>query len=261
MISLPDIANEYEIIELIARGTEGEVYYAQSKIYHKCVVKASHRHADNYHFDISVLTKFSCPYLVTIYEVISFPTTTYLVMEFCPSRDLCEYMMNNRSMKEECVREIFLQILEGVSYLHDHGLVHNDIKLDNILIRDNYTVVLTDFGYMSQMGERYKEGFYGSVMYAAPEIITNDRIPRGENDIWSIGVVLYSLLSGQFPFHNDEEDHIIARRITNEKIRYPRSVPLLAADLMKLIFLPLNQRITVNRIYRHPWIRDGESKY
>src|SRR5688572_29876514 len=120
-----DLGSEYTCTRLLAQGTEGEIYYTQHPEFEDCVVKAARKTLKEYRFDVRELVEMECPALVTVWAVLSFPSYTYLVMEYCRGGDVCEYVMDRGAMTERESKGLFLQLIEGVSYLHDRGLVHN----------------------------------------------------------------------------------------------------------------------------------------
>lgn len=111
-------------------------------------------------------------------------------------------MTKETRLSETKLRFVLIEILQGLKYLHDLGIVHRDIKLENIMITDDGRPKLIDFGLSAvvNVDEKVIEGM-GSIAYCSPEIIHHQPYSF-PTDIWSLGVVMYTLMTGRFPFLN-----------------------------------------------------------
>ncbi len=118
--------------------------------------------------------------------------------------------MPNRVIREATARRIFKQVAEGVAYLHSHNIVHRDLKLDNILIEESTRMVkLIDFGFSVVVGNGVKlKVFCGTPSYMAPEIVRKHEYDGKPVDIWALGVLLFVLLTGTFPFRGISEQDL-----------------------------------------------------
>ena len=120
------------------------------------------------------------------------------------------------------MKEIFIQIVEGVSYLHSLGIVHRDIKLENILMSDNSDYskpVLIDFGLSTLLPLNKKSDEpYGTIGYCSPEIIKNE-FHNNKVDSWSLGCTLFAMFSQNLPF-DDEDSECIAMRTVNGSLSF-----------------------------------------
>ncbi|KAI8919857.1 kinase-like domain-containing protein [Powellomyces hirtus] len=135
----------------------------------------------------------------------SFPT----IIARKPSMDLFEHIEAHSHLPEEHARRIFTQIASAVSYLHSHGIVHRDLKDENIVIDAGLTVKLIDFGSAAFEAAHNKKAsfdrFQGTLHYASPEILEGKRYRGKPSDIWALGVLLYTMLFGECPFRNSDE--------------------------------------------------------
>lgn len=125
----------------------------------------------------------------------------YIVLELCKKRSMMELHKRRRVITDYECRFFIYQILEGVKYLHDHHIIHRDLKLGNLFLNENLNVKIGDFGLATKIefeGER-KKTLCGTPNYIAPEILTK-KGHSYEVDIWSIGCVMFTLLVGQPPF-------------------------------------------------------------
>lgn len=151
----------------------------------------------------------------------------FIVMEYLSGGNLREYLIQKQNtLTEKKSLEIIYQIGKGLQYLHHLGIVHRDLKPENIMLSnksDNFTVKIMDFGLSKVISrnETMSEG-YGTLSYAAPEILT--RQPYNfKVDIWSLGVILFAILSGTLPFENDKEENVIKMTIF-DKVNFNRDI-------------------------------------
>lgn len=143
----------------------------------------------------------------------------YIVMEYMEGNDMFEFLQaRDFKIEENLVKELIAQLILAVQYLHSFGIVHRDLKLENIMMsskKDNATPKLVDFGLSKMIGpnEKANEPF-GTVGYVAPEVLK--RQPYSFScDVWSIGCIMYALLSGSLPFDSDNERE--TKRMTIEE--------------------------------------------
>ena len=161
--------------------------------------------------EATIMTQLSHPNIITLYEVCAYQNFYCLVMEFWPGGSLCNFICQHESgLGEDLTRRLFKQILNGVEYIHSRNVVHRDIKLDNILInKGGDHVVIGDFGLSNFCYPgKLLETHCGTTEYAAPEIFCKNEKFNEEVDVWSCGVVLYVMLTGELPFaaKDDEKD-------------------------------------------------------
>ncbi|TPX65938.1 hypothetical protein SpCBS45565_g04816 [Spizellomyces sp. 'palustris'] len=185
------------------------------------------------------------------------PTTTAAALKTRrPSRrasqDLFECIEQNPFMEERDVRHIFSQIATAVAYLHQNNIVHRDIKDENIVIDLYKNVKLIDFGnaaFIPRSERDYFDRFYGTMHCAAPEILRGEKYRGPEQDVWALGVLLYTLSFSQTPFK--DAAGIMAGRYTSP--RFSRSSPLLG--LLSCLLEPnVAKRATMDDVLRHEWI-------
>lgn len=205
--------------------------------------------------EIRILKYLDHPNIVQLFEVIDQPQRRYIIMEFAPGGDLCKYVRDCKRLSEHESHRIFCQILSGLMHCHAKGIVHRDIKLDNILLDSNKNVKIVDFGFSVPFErDQLLKKACGSPSYAAPEIVSRRQYSPTPVDVWSFGVVLYAMMCGYFPFQGANSQEL-CRKIVKGKFDLPSWVPESCKELIRLMLTvdPV-QRITMDKVALHPWV-------
>ncbi len=124
-------------------------------------------------------------------------------MEFVGKASLQNYLKTKmtRRLEENVAKKIFAQICQGISYCHAKNIIHRDIKLDNILLDNEHNVKIIDFGFSINVAQdKCLSIFCGTPCYMSPEIVSKQQYKGPPSDVWALGIVLYTLLCGKFPF-------------------------------------------------------------
>jgi serine/threonine protein kinase len=205
--------------------------------------------------EIRILKYLDHPNIVQLFEVIDQPQRRYIIMEFASGGDLCKYVRDCKRLSENESHRIFCQILSGLMHCHAKGIVHRDIKLDNILLDSNKNVKIVDFGFSVPFEQdQLLKKACGSPSYAAPEIVSRKQYAPTPVDVWSFGVVLYAMLCGYFPFQGANSQEL-CRKIVKGKFDLPSWVPEPCKDLIRcMLTVDPVQRITVDKVALHPWV-------
>ncbi|GAB1604854.1 testis-specific serine/threonine-protein kinase 2-like [Argonauta hians] len=140
-------------------------------------------------------------HVIKFYEAFQVDQTLFMVIEFAPHGDMLKYVQANGNLPE-LKRKIFMnELCRGVKYLHDKGISHRDLKLENLLLDEKDSIKITDFGFSKKVsGNSLSQTYCGSKSYAAPEILTGCPYNPFKSDIWAVGIILYILSTGKFPF-------------------------------------------------------------
>ena len=190
----------------------------------------------------------------------TFETDKYMliIMEYISGGNLQNFVKKRRKLCEKTAKILYRQIIQGIKYIHSKGIVHRDIKLENILLDLNNIVKICDFGVgkLTQKGQKLMDQC-GTPVYMAPEIIKGDGYEGFPVDVWSSGVALYIMLSGNIPFNRDKT-HDLQSAIMNLPYKKIDDISDNANDLLQNILEKNpNKRLTPDEILEHPWMNEG----
>lgn len=191
--------------------------------------------------------------------VLTCPFARYLILEYVDGGEVFEYLRYHVRLQEHEAIYYFRQILSAVEYCQNYGICHRDLKLENILMDINGNIKIGDFGFaaLQPKGSLLRTSC-GSPHYAAPEVIAGTSHYDGrKSDMWSCGVILYTLLAGRLPFDIDDVSSLCAL-VVKSKFEMPADISRDAKDLIgRMIVKNPKQRIKIDQIWSHPLI----SKY
>uniref|UniRef100_A0A665UJX5 non-specific serine/threonine protein kinase n=1 Tax=Echeneis naucrates TaxID=173247 RepID=A0A665UJX5_ECHNA len=201
---------------------------------------------------------FVSPLPVKLFEVIETEKTLYLVMEYASGGEVFDYLVAHGRMKEKEARAKFRQIVSAVQYCHQKCIVHRDLKAENLLLDADMNIKIADFGFSNEftLGNKL-DTFCGSPPYAAPELFQGKKYDGPEVDVWSLGVILYTLVSGSLPFDGQNLKEL-RERVLRGKYRIPFYMSTDCENLLKK-FLILNpsKRGSLEQIMRDRWMNVG----
>lgn len=167
----------------------------------------------------------------------------------------------NRQLKDSEAKHLFGQIAAAIKYCHSKNITHRDIKLENVLLDETKNIVkLIDFGFSTWIPNDKKiKIFWGTPSYMAPEIVSKQEFWGPPADIWALGVLLYTLLWGKFPFKGKSDAELYSK-INNWQLEIPEHVSYAARWLIeKCLTVNPNSRITASEICKDPWLTDKDT--
>ncbi|BGP51566.1 hypothetical protein JCM10450v2_007513 [Rhodotorula kratochvilovae] len=216
--------------------------------------------------EIEVLKMVRHPNIVRLYDVIETEKYIGIVLEYASGGELFDHILAHRYLKERDASRLFAQLISGVAYLHAKGVVHRDLKLENLLLDRNRNVIITDFGFANRFNNAHVDLMAtscGSPCYAAPELVVSDGKYVGTAvDVWSCGVILYAMLAGYLPYDDDpnnpEGDNInlLYKYILNTPLSFPDWITDEPRELLLQMLVPDPlQRCTIADVTRHSWLR------
>ena len=199
------------------------------------------------------------PSITKILEMFESEKYVLIIMEYVSGGNLQSFVKKRRKLNEQIAKILFKQIMEGIKYIHSRNIVHRDIKLENILIDLNNNIKICDFGVSKKIHcDSILEDQCGTPVYMAPEIIANEGYRGFPVDIWSAGVSLYLMLSGNIPF-NKTSKHTLQEEIVTSAYPPIKGISDEAENLLSgLLDKNPNTRLTVDEVLAHPWLREDE---
>lgn len=154
--------------------------------------------------EIAIMKLVQHPNVMSLFDVFESQDELYLVLELVDGGELFDYLVKQGRLKEMEALKFFQQIIAGLDYCHKHLICHRDLKPENLLLDSNKTIKIADFGMASlQVTGKMLETSCGSPHYASPEIIRGVKYDGAKADIWSTGIILYALLTGNLPFDDE----------------------------------------------------------
>ncbi|KAI2618529.1 Pkinase-domain-containing protein [Hypoxylon sp. NC1633] len=217
--------------------------------------------------EIAVLMGVSHPNVLCLKDTFNEKNGVYLILELAPEGELFNFIVMKQKLTEVESRKLFIQLFQGIKYLHDRNIVHRDVKPENILLVDKELhVKLADFGLAKIIGEEsFTTTLCGTPSYVAPEILAEGRHRKYTKavDIWSLGVVLYICLCGFPPFSDElysrDFPYNLSQQIKSGRFDYPSpywdSVGDPALDLIDhMLVVEPERRYTVDQCLAHPWL-------
>lgn len=247
------------ISDPIGRGTSGTIFHATrlTDDFHCCVKvipkSRSPPSGDSFESKFHVMKSVTHPNIVRYIDLVEDADNRYLFMEYCSGRALLHLINANHGLDEPLARSIFSQLAETVRFLHERNICHRDIKLEHIIVGDDGRIKLIDFGLCAVRTAGPLSTFCGSLHYSAPEALMRQPYDGCKADAWSVGVVLYAMLTGKLPF-DGRSTQVTTRLIVFGK--YPcDAVPPAPRHLIRgLLELDPARRLSPADALKHPWV-------
>uniref|UniRef100_A0A672PFR9 non-specific serine/threonine protein kinase n=1 Tax=Sinocyclocheilus grahami TaxID=75366 RepID=A0A672PFR9_SINGR len=256
---LPHIGN-YRLLKTIGKGNFAKVKLARHILTGK-EVREKDCERERLHTlfrEVRIMKTLHHPNIVQLFEVIETEKTLYLVMEYASGGEVFDYLVSHGRMKEIEARAKFRQIVSAVHYCHQKNIVHRDLKAENLLLDADANIKIADFGFSNEftLGNKL-DTFCGSPPYAAPELFQGKKYDGPEVDIWSLGVILYTLVSGSLPFDGQNLKEL-RERVLRGKYRVPFYMSTDCEGILRR-FLVLNpsKRCTLEQVMKDKWMNAG----
>ncbi|EAX98372.1 CAMK family protein kinase [Trichomonas vaginalis G3] len=257
----------YQIKYNIGKGGFAQVYYAihkltGTKVAIKIIPKSKFSDDTDSKIriqrEIEILRKIRHPFVAELFDVVETDDNICIIMEYAQNGTLLNYLNEFGPFTEENAKLIFAQLIIVMKYLFSNfQIVHRDIKAENILLDSNNNIRVIDFGLSSyQLGGQLFKTQSGSPCYASPELLLCKEYTIAA-DIWSAGVLLYALVSGNLPFQDQNMTKLV-QKIAFKELDYPDNFSDQLIDLLKKILQrDQSKRITLDEIMAHPWVKDS----
>eukprot|EP00051_Salpingoeca_urceolata_P002091 m.329 g.329 ORF g.329 m.329 type:complete len:619 (+) comp118_c0_seq1:411-2267(+) len=217
-----------------------------------------HRALEKLNTEIKIHKSLNHPHVVGFHRFFEDESNVYILLELCSNKSLMELHRRRRALTEPEVRFYLSQIMSATEYMHEHKVIHRDLKLGNLFLNENLEIKVGDFGLATQLehdGER-KKTLCGTPNYIAPEILENKNGHSYEVDVWSIGCILYTMLIGRPPFETSDIKETYWKIKCND-YRIP-STSRISEEARDLIAATLSgdpsRRPSLEQIKQHPFL-------
>ena len=263
------LGDNYDCTKKLGKGGFAKVFQIRNKTTNKFYAckKLSKLNINNlakFQKEIEILVKMDHPNIVKLYEVFESENSLYLILEECNGGELFDRIFKRikkndmYTEKEACL--LMKQIIGAIEYCHNQGIVHRDLKPENLLYlkegtEENNPIKIADFGLSQNINlKKILTSKVGTSYYVPPEILEGNY--NEKCDIWSAGVILYILLSGEPPFNGASDGEIFAR-IKSYKYDFPEknwgNISIEAKDLISKMLICEDKRLSASQILEHPW--------
>ncbi|CAF1058594.1 unnamed protein product [Rotaria sp. Silwood1] len=270
-----NIETRYEILNKLGEGSfgtvsrvknkENDLFYALKTITKKPGNKSKASILDN---EVKLLTEVNHANLIQLHEVLESSQKLYLVVELCEGGELGGCVKKIGPLPEETVKQIMSKLISALHYLHKMNIVHRDLKLENILLKnspinktDEFDIRVTDFGLSSKQSITSTDSLFydycGTPLYMAPEILENKNY-SALCDVWAMGVIMYYLICGRHPYVSNDERRLL-EIIRSQKLRFDsekfRNISSEGLDFLQgmLVYDTVHRR-TMGELIVHPWL-------
>jgi len=256
------------------RGTVGEGAFSVVKLAHHeemhqyfaCKIVPRNRVItqdleERFEIEIRVNQQLHHPGIVQIIDLLKDEMNYYIFMEFCPNGELFRYIIDRQRLSEPEAQVLFLQILDALEYLHNVGVAHRDLKPENLLLDPTGHLKISDFGLSRFVGP---SGLVttpcGSPCYASPECLSGDPYDGKISDIWSLGVILYAMVTGQLPWTKRNQTQLF-NQIKRGEYSVPKFLTNECRDLIKgLLCVDVETRLSLYQARNHLWMKDVHNR-
>ena len=267
IINIPSVKQQpllqYTIGEKLGHGGFSDVYKAfNNKNQNQYAIKVIPRAKLKSEGDIRRLQQgidslsfFKHDNIIHLYDLLFDSNNLYLVLDLCSEGDLNDCILERDKLPECIAAVIFKQICSALLYIHSYSVAHRDIKLENILVDKFPHIKIADFGlcgFCDNNNNNLFTTFCGSLSFCAPECLSHKSYDGFLSDTWSVGVVLYHLVTGNSPWGTNQSR--IVQQISKAEYIFPEYVSLECRDLIsRLLQINPNNRISLQEAYQHKW--------
>ncbi|CCD69087.1 Maternal embryonic leucine zipper kinase [Caenorhabditis elegans] len=209
--------------------------------------------------EMDALRNLSHQNICRLYHYIETEDKFFIVMEYCSGGEMFDYIVRKERLEESEARHFFRQLVSAIAFVHSQGYAHRDLKPENLLLTEDLHLKLIDFGLCAKtekgrIDKHNLDTCCGSPAYAAPELIQGLQYKGNEADVWSMGILLYTLLVGALPFEDDNMQ-IMYKKIQSGCFYEPEFLSPLSKQLLRAMLQVVpERRISVKKLLEHDWL-------
>ena len=205
--------------------------------------------------ELDALRQIDHPNVIHMLYSIQLPTQhLVIVTQLAENGDLLDYINKHRRLSDDRARDLFIDLIHGMKYLHGRGVVHRDLKCENLLLGKDNSLIIADLGFVTREAGKLST-YCGSIAYVSPEVLRKQPYYGKPADVWSMGVILYAMLFGKLPFKESDLvskgakvmsciDYTTRHILTEFAIHFLHQVLVFEPDL----------RLSVSQMPSHQWI-------
>lgn len=264
-VYLPEQVEQYSILGEIGEGERCIVRLAANNKTKKfCAVKILPRSSlNNYSLvcrfenEVRTMQQMRHGRIVELLDLFKDVANFYIFMEFCPNGELFQFIIDRGHLSVEQTKIFTIQILEAIQHIHKLGFAHLDLNPTNILIDQNGNLKLSDFGCCQKLSTQNTKTDSSTIVFMSPESLSGRPYDGAKADVWSIGVIVFSMLTGQLPWTKVDNDELI-KQITEGSITIPEFLDEPSKNFLKgLLNTSTKDRLTIDETLMHPWLSDA----
>lgn len=215
---------------------------------------------ERFEIEIRVNQQLHHPGIVQVLDLLKDDKNYYIFMEYCPNGEIFGYIVDRHKLSENEGKKFFKEVVEALAYIHSQNIAHRDLKPENLLLDPDVHVKISDFGLSKFVtGDGLVETPCGSPCYASPECLSGEPYDGRKSDIWSLGVILFAMVTGQLPWTKRNQTQLFAQIRRGEYI-----IPKFLSESCKSIIRGMltvdnEKRLTIPQLLDHPWLADIKS--
>ncbi|KJE90477.1 hypothetical protein CAOG_08549 [Capsaspora owczarzaki ATCC 30864] len=212
----------------------------------------------NLYREAQIMSRLRHPHVIELFETIETEDRYCLVMEHCGGGEVLDYIVAHEKLNERETRRFARQLVSALDHIHQRGIVHRDMKPENLLLDDHMNIKLIDFGLSNIFeGKDALRTRCGSFEYSAPELIGAKPYLGPEVDLFTLGVNLYAMLTGVLPFQSDNISVVYALQLQEDYYVPPEWSPALKHLIKRLLCPDPKKRASMSELRSHPWLNEG----
>ncbi|KAJ0984039.1 hypothetical protein J5N97_002395 [Dioscorea zingiberensis] len=265
------VVGDYMLSRQIGSGSFSVVWHARHRVRGTEVAvkeivmeRLGKKLQDSLRSEIAILKRIDHPNIISLHDIIEASGKIFLILEYCRGGDLSMYIQRHGRVPEDVAKHFMQQLAAGLLVLRENNLIHRDLKPQNLLLStndENYTLKIADFGFARSLQPRgLAETLCGSPLYMAPEIMQLQKYDA-KADLWSVGAILFQLVTGKTPFTGNNQMELLKNIIKSNELRFPpnNNLSYECIDLcQKLLRRNPVERLTFEEFFDHQFLSKGQ---